>query len=214
MITSHIQSHREAIHVNFPCYKSYTKGQVIFKQDQLSEGFFIVKKGSVKLQKMLPNGILTIQKIATQGEIIGEGDFDSLQQRKNLCYAIALEDHTMIQKFDDMHTLTNEAKSQLMQELIDRALEASLRHERLLSLDAEQRVKSVLKDLAMKIGHKYGDETLLKINLTHEEFALLSDSSRQTVTKTFSNLKKQGIINYSRNRILFRNLQTFIGVFS
>lgn len=85
MITCHIQSHREAIQVNFPSYKSYSKGQVIYKQDQLSEGFFIVKKGSVKLQKMLPNGILTIQKIATEGEIIGEGgDFDSYLQRKNI----------------------------------------------------------------------------------------------------------------------------------
>lgn len=209
MIASQVQSQRKAIQVNFPCYKSYKKGQVVFNQDQMSDGFFLIKKGNIKLQKMLPNGTLIIQKIATQGEIIGEGDLDSLQQRKNLCYAIALEDHTMIQKFDDIHMLSNEAKSQLTQKLIDSALEAYLRHERLLTLDAEQRIKSVLKDLALKIGHKYGDETLLKINLTHEEFALLSDSSRQTVTRTFSNLKRQGIINYSRNRILFRNFQTF-----
>ncbi len=84
MITSTIQSHREAVQVNFPFYKSYSKGQVIYKQDQISEGFFLVKKGSVKLQKMLPNGLLTILKIATEGEIIGEGNFDSFLPRKNL----------------------------------------------------------------------------------------------------------------------------------
>ncbi|SFT37352.1 CRP/FNR family transcriptional regulator, anaerobic regulatory protein [Algoriphagus locisalis] len=209
MITSHIQSHREAVQVNFPCYKSYSKGQVIYKQDQPSYGFFLVKSGSIKLQKMLSNGTLTIQKIATEGDVIGEGEPDSLIHRKNLCYAIALEDGTMIQKIDDSASLSPEVKSQLTQKLIDRAVEASLRHERLISLDAEQRIKSILKELALKIGHKYGEETLLKINLTHEEFALLSDSSRQTVTKTLSALKRQGMINYSRNRILFRNLQTF-----
>lgn len=209
MITSTITSHRDAIQVNFPCYKSYSKGQVIYKQNQISEGFFWVKKGSIKLQKMLPNGLLTIVKIATEGEVIGEGDYDSLIPRKNTSYAVALEDGTMIQKLDSISNLLPEIKSQLTQKLIDRALEASLRHERLISLDAEQRIKSVLKELALKIGKKYGDETLLKINLTHEEFALLSDSSRQTVTKTFSTLKKLGVINYSRNRILFRNLENF-----
>ena len=209
MITGTIQPHREAIQVNFPCYKSYAKGQIIYKQDQISEGFFLVKKGSIKLQKMLPNGLLTILKIATEGEIIGQGEYDHHFPRKNLSYAMALEDGTMVQKLDRISNLLPEVKAQLTQQLIDRALEASLRHERLIALDAEQRIKSVLKELALKIGHKYGDETLLKINLTHEEFALLSDSSRQTVTKTFSALKRQGIINYSRNRILFRNLENF-----
>ncbi|WP_339752339.1 Crp/Fnr family transcriptional regulator [Algoriphagus aquimarinus] len=209
MNTSLAQSYRETIQVTFPLSRSYSKGQAIYKQDQVSEGFYLVKKGSLKLQKMLPNGLQTILKIATEGEIIGEGDFDSSVPRKNLSYAIALEDGTLIQKLDSAPNLLPEIKSHLTQKLIDRALEASQRHERLISLDAEQRIKSVLKELALKIGHKYGDETLLKINLTHEDFALLSDSSRQTVTKTFSTLKRQGTINYSRNRILFRNLENF-----
>ncbi|SFB01945.1 Crp/Fnr family transcriptional regulator [Algoriphagus aquimarinus] len=209
MNTSLAQSYRETIQATFPLSRSYSKGQAIYKQDQVSEGFYLVKKGSLKLQKMLPNGLQTILKIATEGEIIGEGDFDSSVARKNLSYAIALEDGTLIQKLDSAPNLLPEIKSHLTQKLIDRALEASQRHERLISLDAEQRIKSVLKELALKIGHKYGDETLLKINLTHEDFALLSDSSRQTVTKTFSTLKRQGTINYSRNRILFRNLENF-----
>ncbi len=122
---------------------------------------------------------------------------------------MALEDGTMIQKLDSISNPLHEVKSQLTQKLIDRAMEASLRHERLISLDAEQRIKSVLKELAQKLGKRYGDETLLKLNLTHEEFAMLTDSSRQTVTKTLSALKKDRVITYSRNRILFRNLATF-----
>jgi len=209
MITGLIQPSRSTIQVNFPVFKSYSKGQKIYTQVQASEGFYLVKKGILKLQKMLPNGLQTILKIATEGEIIGESDFDSTFCRKNLSYAVALEDGTLIQKIDSFSDLSLEDKSNLTQKLIDRALESSQRHERLISFDAEQRIKSVLKELALKIGKKYGDETLLKINLTHEEFALLTDSSRQTVTKTFSILKRKGIINYSRNRILFRDLENF-----
>lgn len=209
MITGLIQPARGPIQVNFPVLTSYSKGQKIYAQGQASEGFFLVKKGILKLQRMLPNGLQTILKIATEGEIIGEGDFDSTLSRKNLSYAIALEDGTLIQKIDSFPDLSPADKSNLTQKLIERALESSQRHERLISFDAEQRIKSVLKELALKIGKKYGDETLLKINLTHEEFALLTDSSRQTVTKTFSILKRKGIINYSRNRILFRDLENF-----
>lgn len=76
-------------------------------------------------------------------------------------------------------------------------------------MDAECRIKFTLRELAQKLGKRFGDETLLKLNLTHEELAMLTDSSRQTVTKTLSTLKRKGIITYSRNRILFRNLETF-----
>ena len=209
MNISLIEPIRESIQVIFPVSKSYTKGQTIYKQGHISEGFYLIKKGSLKLQKMLPNGLQTILKIATEGDLIGEGDFGSVTSRINPSYAIALEDGTIIQKLDPISKLPEDVKSHLTQKLIDRALESAQRHERLISLDAEQRIKSALKEIALKIGKKFGDETLVKINLTHEDFALLSDSSRQTVTKTLSAMKRQGIINYSRNRILFRNLENF-----
>ena len=202
MNTRLIQPIRESIQAAFPVSKSYTKGQI-------SEGFYLIKKGSLKIQKMLPNGLQTIIKIATEGDIIGEGDYGSITSRINPSYAIALEDGTILQKLGPVSKLPDDVKSLLTQKLIDRALEAAQRHERLISLDAEQRIKSALKEIALKIGKKFGDETLLKVNLTHEDFALLSDSSRQTVTKTLSAMKRQGIINYSRNRILFRNLENF-----
>lgn len=190
-----------------PSPKSYKKGQIIYSQNKLSEGFYQVIKGSVKLQKMLPNGVLTLLKIVTEGELFGEGNLG--MERKNLSYAIALEEHTVIQKLEPMASLSQEYQETITQMLIDRAMESVLRHERLIALDAEDRIKTVLKELAVKKGVKFGDETLLKINLTHEEIAMLSDSSRQTVTKTFSMLKRNRIINYSRNRILFRDLENF-----
>jgi len=191
----------------FPSKRNYKRGQTIYTQSKSSEGFYQVIKGCVKLQKMLPNGVMTLLKIVTEGEIFGEGNFE--MERKNISFAIALEDQTVIQKLEPTANLSQEYQETITQMLIDRAMESVLRHERLVALDAEDRIKTVLKELALKRGVKFGDETLLKINLTHEEIAMLSDSSRQTVTKTFSMLKRNRIINYSRNRILFRDLDNF-----
>jgi CRP/FNR family transcriptional regulator len=58
------------------------------------------------------------------------------------------------------------------------------------------------------MGKKFGSETLLKLPVTHEDLATLTDTSRQTVTMVLSRLKAQNIISYSRGRFLFRNLDS------
>jgi len=200
---------RETKQIAFPIFKNYAKRGNIYRQGETSEGFYLVKSGSVKLQKTLPNGAQTILKIVSAGELFGEGDSNGVNQRRNNSFATALEDGTLIQKITSKNLLDFSLQSQVQEKLLESNLETIKRLERLNWMDAERRIKFTLLELGQKLGKRFGDETLLKLNLTHEELAMLTDSSRQTVTKTLSSLKKEGIINYSRNRILFRNLLTF-----
>jgi CRP/FNR family transcriptional regulator len=195
--------------ISFPSFKNYPKGGNIYRQGEISEGFYLLKHGSVKLQKTLPNGAQSILKIITPGEIFGEGESNEDSPKRNNTFAEALEDGTLIQKINGRIFLDPTVGPQLQDKLLCFNLENIQRLERLNWMDAEGRIKFTLQDLAHKLGKRYGDETLLKLNLTHEELAMLTDSSRQTVTKTLSTLKKEGAITYSRNRILFRNLSTF-----
>jgi CRP/FNR family transcriptional regulator len=202
-------SNWEANQISFPSFKNYPKRGNIYRQGEISEGFYLLKHGSVKLQKTLPNGTQYILKIVTPGEIFGEGKSKETSAKRNNTFAEALEDGTLIQKITSRNLLEPTVGPQLYDKLLCSNLEIIQRLERLNWMDAEERIKFTLHDLAQKLGKRYGDETLLKLNLTHDEFAKLTDSSRQTVTKTFSALKKEGVIIYSRNRILFRNLATF-----
>jgi CRP/FNR family transcriptional regulator len=199
----------EANQIAFPSFKNYSKRGIIYRQGGFSEGFYLLKHGSVKLQKTLPNGAQSILKIITPGEIFGEGESKEALIINNNTFAIALEDETLIQKITREYLLEPIIGQQLHDKLLSFSLEITQRLERLNWMDAEGRIKFTLHDLAKKLGRRFGDETLLKLNLTHEELAMLTDSSRQTVTKTLSSLKKEGKISYSRNRILFRNLATF-----
>lgn len=199
----------EVRHVSFPIFKSFPIRKAIYNQGEVSEGFYLIKSGSVKLQKTLPNGTQTIIQLVTTGGIFGQGPSNPSSPILNTSYAISLEEDTLIQKFDGNKLQLSGYDSVLPEKLMASYLEIINRMERRFWMDAEQRIKFTLKDLAQKLGKRYGDETLLKVNLTHEEIGMLTDSSRQTVTKTLSNLKKEGKINYSRNRILFRNLETF-----
>lgn len=189
--------------------KVFGKRQVIFRQAEKSEGLYELKSGSIKLQRVLPNGENTILKIVTEGEIFGEyaGQMDT--SLKNSCFAVALEENTRIEPINMVGTIGIDQSLRIIQYLAKQAKGANSKYEKLLSSESEARVKFYLKDLALRKGQRFGMETLLKINLTHQEWAMLSDTSRQTVTQTLSTLKKKGIITYSRNRILFRNLETF-----
>ncbi|MBN7818021.1 Crp/Fnr family transcriptional regulator [Algoriphagus pacificus] len=192
---------------SFPDFKLFQKGCLIYKQGITSEGYYLLKKGTVKLQKSLDKGSQTILRIVSEGEIFGEGDFYG--QNENQSTAIAIEDDTIIQKLDAEKTKIPEVNQQVQLHLLNQNEHLATRLQRMLFEEAEERIKSLLFDLASKKGKNFGTETLLKINLTHSELALLADTSRQMVSKTLSQLKKEGQLNYSRNRFLFRNLLNF-----
>lgn len=204
-----IISNREADQSALPRLKKYSNRGNIYRQGDISEGFYLVKNGSVKLQKTLPNGSQAILKIISPGEIFGEGESNESSTKRNNSFAIALEEGTLIEKITSNDFQNAAYGFQLHDKLPRYSLEITLRLERLNWMDAEGRIKFTLHELAQKLGKRFGGETLLKVNLTHQELGMLSDSSRQTVTKTLSRLKKDGKITYSRNRILFRNLSTF-----
>lgn len=191
----------------FSDYKIFRNRELVFRQGEYSEGFYLVKRGAVKLQKMLPNGSQSIIRIVMEGEIFGEGLHE--QHSLNSSSAYVIEDDTWIQKIEIEKFSSADYSQWITYQLLEWNRQMGIRHERFLITEAEERIKQSLYDLAVKKGKKFGDETLLKINLTHEEIAFLADTSRQMVSKTLSELKKSGLINYSRNRFLFRNIQQF-----
>jgi len=188
----------------FPQLLRFKKGEQILEQGQLFQGYFLIKSGLVKTVRSLEPGNSTLLSIKDQGEFLGE--FYEERAEKRLSYsAFAMEDHTLVEMIQ-LEEHPNQKLLRIIHTLQEEIHTARLRLERILFQDAEFRIISVLKDLGERFGEKYGDETLLKLPLTHEELAKLTDTSRQTVTTILSGLKAQNKINYSRGRILFRNI--------
>ncbi|SIN83692.1 Crp/Fnr family transcriptional regulator [Algoriphagus halophilus] len=202
-----IQDYNEPKSSTCSDFKIFRKGDLIFRQGALSEGFYLLKKGAVKLQQLLPNGSQTILRIVLPGDFFGDGAPN--QETTNLTSAWVMEEDTLVQKLPVQNFSLSELNQELTCQLLELNKRMGIRHARFLVSEAEDRIKYSLYDLAIKKGRRFGDETLLKINLTHEEIAFLADTSRQMVSKTLSHLKRSGLINYSRNRFLFRNIQAF-----
>ena len=188
----------------FPFLRKLNQGDLLISQGSEFRGYFLIKTGMVKTHRMHESGGKSILSIKIQGEFLGE--FTELENGKFHTYsASALEDNTVVE-FIPFEDDSNLRLIKILETMQAEMLNARSRLERALFQDAENRIKQTLKDLGKKLGKKFGHETLVKISLTHEDLAAMADTSRQTVSMVLSGLKSQNKINYSRGRILFRNL--------
>ena len=81
--------------------------------------------------------------------------------------------------------------------------------EPLICKSAEQRVRSLIKDIAKEHRREIAGDSRqieVKLNLTHADIAKLTATSRQTVSTLLNDLEKQEIIKYDRRRIYIKDL--------
>lgn len=192
---------------SFPYLKKLNKGETLFSQGSEFNGYFLVKSGLIKTHRTHELGGKSILSIKILGEFLGEYEEKNNQRYHN--YSVtALEDNTVVE-FIPLEMDNQLRLIKILETLQSDIQNARNRLERILYQCAEDRIKQTIRDLGVRLGKKFGNETLLKISLTHEDLAILADTSRQTVTTVLSELKNQNKINYSRGRILFRNLENF-----
>ncbi len=193
----------------FHSFNTYQKKQTIYLQGERADHLFLIKSGSIKLLKTDENGDEVIYNILGEGDVFGEWNgllnLDSCHQYS----AVALSNGTTLSKLKtDMlsDASRKNAYIELSSVFMKRMQLLEKKHYLLAKSDSTYRIKEVLKDLAHRYGMKVGSEILLKMNFSHQDLALLADTSRQTVTTVLNYMRSEGKIYYTRDRILFRNL--------
>jgi CRP-like cAMP-binding protein len=72
--------------------------------------------------------------------------------------------------------------------------------------NARSRIIDFLKENALERGRQVGYELFFKHNLTQQDIANLTGTSRQTVTSVLNELKKLNLIHFNRNGVLIRDI--------
>jgi CRP-like cAMP-binding protein len=80
------------------------------------------------------------------------------------------------------------------------------RLESLVFKDARSRIIDFLRSNAETRGRKVGYETFFKHNLTQQDIANFTGTSRQTVTSVLNDLRKSNLIYFNRTGILIRDM--------
>lgn len=173
-----------------------TSGNTIFWEGDPPEWFYIVEQGKIKVAKYTSSGKELIVAIFTPGHLFGEvAVFDGIPYPAS---AIAITEATLlgIRRDDILNFLSKNPSIAL--KMIN-LLGARLRdaHDRLRDMSGErvdQRIASMLLMLNSKLGPT--------IPFTRQEIADMTGTTTETVIRTTTKLKDQGIIKTTRGEIV------------
>lgn len=187
---------------------SFKRHQVIYQPGQDTTSMYLLLKGSAKITVHTRRKDI-IKYIVQPGTIFGESALTGEQERRD--YAYAMEHNAEVLVLDCRAVLqlmrTNFAFAQSMLHHIGERLRYTENQlEKVVVQDSKTRIMEFLIQMGKEQGKKVGFETLVRHNMTHQDIADLTGTSRQMVTAVLNQLKRDNLLYFNRKKILFRDL--------
>jgi CRP-like cAMP-binding protein len=186
----------------------YSRNEAIYSPGQRAQKVFYVLKGAVKIA--VHSGKKDVVKYVVQpGCIFGESCLMGDWYRRDFAYA--MQNDTEVLELDANALLYlmrhNFAFAQSLLHLLgERLRQTEAQLEKVVLKDSRSRILEFLHQLGLEHGRPVGTETLVKHNMTHQDIADLTGTSRQMVTAVLNQLKRSNVLYFNRKKILFRDL--------
>lgn len=193
-------------------YKKISKGDYIYHEGDSKDKVYLLEKGSVKLASNTGEGKMLIKDIVHDQSLFGENIFAGNSLRKEFAEAISDTCYFEIPSdyFKQLAEENNEFASHILDLIVNRLYDLEERLKNFVFKSAKERIMYFIRKTGERRGIKIGiDECLINHGMSHKEIAFLTDTSRQTVARVLSELKRTNVIHFSPrkpNKILIRNL--------
>lgn len=190
------------------------RGEHIYYPDEESGHVVFIGSGRVKVGTFATDGRETIRFLAYPGDMIGHQALNMESLRRE--FAIALDDEVTFHlvNAEDMLTLMRSGTDfavDVMRFMAESFHKAQQRCEGIIFSDARTRIVETVREMAVSHGQVLaGGSVLISHALTHQDFALLTATSRQTVTTVLNELKDSEIINFDRRSILIHEMANLV----
>ena len=179
-------------------------GVQLFSQGQIDHSFYVVVTGKVHVHTISEGGHESILNIMGPGSVIGEAA--ALLQQPRYSSARAIEDTTLL-RFEASRVLElvrqdpNFAMALLyLLSIKQRQLVARLRQ--VIFDPPEQRVLQFFEQFRQTHTEAQASQGPVTVNLTHEQIGNLTDLSRVTVTRVLGKLKRAGLIDFDKKKVV------------
>lgn len=188
---------------------TYPGAAVLFVEGQMPRGALVLWSGKVKLSTTSREGKVLILKMAEPGEVLGLSAVIS-----GTCYEMTAETAGPCQvNFIDREALTKlvEKHGELglhAAQALSKEFQSAYRdiHDLVLARSSAGKLARLL--LSWTTGREKenaASEIRIRSSLTHEEMAQMIGSSRETVTRLLSDLKKKEFIRLEGSTLVIRN---------
>lgn len=189
---------------------AYSKHQVLYKPGQTANKVYFLLKGIVKIAVHAEKKDI-IKYVVREGNFFGESCLTGDANRRDFAYA--MDEFVQVLEIDVAVMLTvmrnNFAFAQsLLHFLGERLRYTENQLENVVLKDSKSRIMEFLHQMGIEQGRRVGFETLVKHNMTHQDIADLTGTSRQMVTAVLNQLKRSNVLYFNRKKILFRDLST------
>lgn len=168
---------------------NFSKGQIIFEQDDPGEAMFLVQSGQVRLNRIDPSGKELVLAILGPGNFFGEmAVLDGGGRSSN---AVAQTNLTLstINRANFRNLILREPEIAL--HIIETLSQRLRRTDELMQQLAFGSVKERLTKLLID-EKKDNANQIITLTLTHQELATKIGASRETVTRILNVLRKEG----------------------
>jgi CRP/FNR family transcriptional regulator len=182
-------------------------GAVLFVEGQTPRGIFIVCHGSVKLSTTSKEGKVLILKQAEGGEVLGLSAVISGTNYEMTVETAAPCQLNFIGRRDFMGLLQRESEVGMhAARWLSHEFQSAYRdiHDLVLARSSSGKLARLLLSCA-PVAVKHADELYLRAAMTHEEMAQRIGSSRETVTRLLSELKKKRLIRLEGATLVIRD---------
>ncbi|MBI4577360.1 MAG: Crp/Fnr family transcriptional regulator [Planctomycetes bacterium] len=188
----------------FAVSRKYRKNSTIFLENDSGDRACIVRSGLVKIQQVSPDGKAKTLDILDEGQCFGE--MALICDNVRSASAIALRDTEVlfIPKEDFLKLVRGSAEIafNIMRILSARLLAADRQIEDLVFKNLPGRIVSRLFELARKYGKEVEDGTEIDLEITHQEFAEMVGTNRESVSKLIGQFKKEGSLRAENRRFV------------
>jgi len=171
------------------------KNNIIVQAGDDGNAMFVLLNGSVKISYYAPDGREVILSLLEEGAFFGE--MSLLDKQPRSATVTTLETATIAQirrrDFERLLLKKPELSLKLLSEVVSRLRRTSLILERISPMDVPHRLYSYLQDYCEHFGKPHNDGVLIHLP-THQLIADQLSTSRETISRAISSLKKEAII--------------------
>jgi CRP/FNR family transcriptional regulator len=182
----------------------HPRGKVLLAEGEPAHGVFILRTGRATSSISSSEGRVVILRIAQGGDVLGLNSV-----LRNACY------NTTIKTIEPCRTefiprtalidlmARNQAAAQAISQILSREIAELTERARslLLPQTALAKLARLLLDWSEQSGTNNSHSVTISRSFTHEEFAQMICSSRETVTRLLAKLNKRQIIRITSNSI-------------
>lgn len=183
--------------------RKYKKGMLIFVEGEPGDALYFVRKGVVKLSKTMEDGREQILHYVKEGDIFAEvllfdgGPFPATAQVVEEA-EIGIIHNQAIENFLHQHP---HLTLQILKVMSKRLRQAQAQIQNLAQNNTLRRLIITLLKLAQDYGENTPDGLKINLVLGQQDLANMIGSSRETVTRFISELKKAKVIKINRQYI-------------